>query len=93
MCPSGRLSIRLKRIPLVILNPGLVQKVLVFVSPVRPVMVLRLGADIIDYIVKSLVAYGESTVSLLPSETLIITFVYRLDPLAAVGLDVFHELV
>lgn len=56
-------------------------------------MVLRLSADVMDYIVKSVVAYGESTISFLPAEAFIILFVQGLDPFAAVGFDVLHELV
>lgn len=84
-------SIRLKRLPLVILNACLVQELLVFVSPVGAVMVFRLGADILRNPVYTSVIHRESTIACLPAETLVILFVQGLDPLAAVGLDALHE--
>lgn len=84
-------SIRLKRPPLVILNPSLIQEPLVFISPVGAVVVLRLRSDVMDYIVKGVVANGESAIARLPAEALVILFIQGLDPLAAVGLDALHE--
>ena len=84
-------SIRLKRPPLVILNPSLVQELLVFVSPVGAVVVLRLGADILRNSVYTSVIHRESTIACLPAEAFVILFVQGLDPLAAVGLDALHE--
>ena len=84
-------SIRLKRPPLIILNASFIEEPLVFVSPVGAVVVLRLRSDVMDYIVKGVVAYGESTIARLPAETIVILFVQGLDPLAAVGLDALHE--
>lgn len=84
-------SIRLKRPPLIILNPSLVQKVFVFISPVGAVVVRRLVADVLNHIVKSIVANGESPVASLPAESFVILFVQGLDPLAAIRLDSLHE--
>ena len=84
-------SIRFKRPPIVILNPSLIQELLVFVSPVGAVVVCRLVADVSNHIVKGVVAYGESTIARLPAEAFVILFVQGLDPLAAVGLDALHE--
>ncbi len=84
-------SIRLKRPPLIILNASFIEEPLVFVSPVGAVVVLRLRSDVMDYIVKGVVAYGESAIACLPAETLVILFIQGLDPLAAVGLDALHE--
>ena len=88
---QGYVSIRLKRPPLVILNPSLVQELLVFVSPVGAVMMLCLVADVSNHIVKGVVAYGEGSIACLPAEAFVILFVQGLDPLAAVGLDALHE--
>ena len=84
-------SIRLKRPPLVILNPSLVQELFVFVSPVGAVVVLRLGADILRNSVYTSVIHREGPIACLPAEALVILFVQCLDPLAAVGLDPLHE--
>ena len=84
-------SIRLKRPPLIIFHSSLIQEPLVFISPVGAVVVLHLGSDVMDYIVKGVVAYGESAIACLPAETLIILFIQGLDPLAAVCLDALHE--
>ena len=84
-------SIRLKRPPLIIFHSSLIQEPLVFISPVGAVVVLRLRSDVMDYIVKGVVAYGESTIACLPAEALVILFIQGLDPLAAVGLDALHE--
>ena len=85
------LLIRLKRPPLVILNAGLVQELLVFVSPVGAVVVCRLVADVSNLIVKGVVAYRESAIACLPAEAFVILFVQGLDPLAAICLDALHE--
>ena len=84
-------SIRLKRPPLVILNASLIQEMLVFISPVGAVVVRRLVADVMNHIVKGVVAYRESAIACLPAEAFVILFVQGLDPLAAVGLDALHE--
>ena len=84
-------SIRLKRPPLIIFNPSLVQELLVFVSPVGAVMVFRLGADIMRNSVYTSVIHREGPIARLPAETLVILFVQGLDPLAAVCLDALHE--
>lgn len=84
-------SIRLKRPPLIILNPSLVQELFVFVSPVGAVVVLRLGADILRNSVYTSVIHRESSIACLPAEAFVILFVQGLDPLAAVGLDALHE--
>ena len=68
-------SIRLKRIPLIILNTRLVQEVLVFFSPVCAVMVLRLVADVLCGLVKISVIHREGSIARLPVETLVILFV------------------
>ena len=83
--------IRLKRPPLVILNASLIQEMLVFISPVGAVVVRRLVADVMNHIVKGVVAYRESAIACLPAEAFVILFVQGLDPLAAVGLDSLHE--
>ena len=83
--------IRLKRPPLVILNASLIQEMLVFISPVGAVVVRRLVADVMNHIVKGVVAYRESAIACLPAEAFVILFVQGLDPLAAVGLDPLHE--
>ena len=85
-------SIRLKRPPLIILNASFIEEPLVFVSPVGAVVVLRLRSDVIDYIVKGVVAYGESAIARLPTEAFVIVLVQGLDPLAAICLDTFHEI-
>ena len=84
-------SIRLKRPPLVILNASLVKEVLVFISPVGAVVVHRLVANVMNHIVKGVVAYRESAIACLPAEAFVILFVQGLDRLAAVGLNPFHE--
>ena len=84
-------SIRLKRPPLVILNSGIVQEFLVFVSPVGAVVMLRLGADILRNPVYTSVIHREGPIACLPAEAFVILFVQGLDPLAAVGLDALHE--
>lgn len=84
-------SIRLKRPPFVILNPSLVQKVFVFISPVGAVVVCRLGADILRNSVYTSVIHREGSIACLPAEAFVILFVQGLDPLAAVGLDALHE--
>ena len=84
-------SIRLKRPPLVILNPSLVQELLVFVSPVGSVVMLRLGADILRNPVCTSVIHREGSIACLPAEAFVILFIQGLDPLAAVGLDPLHE--
>ena len=84
-------SIRLKRPPLIILNTRLVQEVLVFVYPVRAVMMLRLRSDVMDHVVKGIVAHREGPIACLPAEAFVILFVQGLDPLAAVCLDALHE--
>ena len=85
-------SIRLKRPPLIILNPRLIQELLVFVSPICAVMVLRLVADVLCGLVKISVIHREGSIARLPVETLVILFIQGLDPLAAVCLDAFHEI-
>ena len=87
----GFLSIRLKCPRLVILNASLIQEMLVFISPVGAVVVRRLVADVMNHIVKGVVAYRESAIACLPAEAFVILFVQGLDPLAAVGLDPLHE--
>ena len=52
---------------------------------------LCLGTDVMNHIVKGIVAYRESTVACLPAETFVILFVQGLDPLAAVCLDALYE--
>ena len=84
-------SIRLKRPPLIILNLGIVQEFLVFISPVGAVVMLRLVTNVMNHIVKGIVAYGESAIASLPAEAFVILFVQGLDPFAAVGLDALHE--
>ena len=84
-------SIRLKRPPLVILNPSLIQEMFVFVSPLSAMMVCRLVADVSNHIVKGIVAYRESAVACLPAEAFVVLLVQGLDPLATVSLDAFHE--
>ena len=84
-------SIRLKRPPLVILNASLIQELLVFISPVGAVVVHRLVANVMNHIVKGVVAYRESAIACLPAEAFVILFVQGLDPLAAVCLNPFHE--
>lgn len=84
-------SIRLKRPLLIILNPSLVQKVFVFISPVGAVVVLRLGADILRNPVYTSVIHREGSVACLPAEAFVILFVQGLDPLAAIRLDSLHE--
>ena len=84
-------SICLKRPPLVILNSGIVQEFLVFVSPVGAVVMLRLGADILRNTVYTSVIHREGSIACLPAEAFVILFVQGLDPLAAVGLDPLHE--
>ena len=54
-------------------------------------MVRRLVADVMSGWVKMSVIDRESTVAFLPSKAIVILLVQRLDPLAAVSLDVFHE--
>lgn len=88
---QGYVSIRLKRPPLVILNPSLVQELLVFVSPVGAVVVFCLGADILRNPVYTSVIHRENTIACLPAEAFVILFVQGLDPLAAVCLDALHE--
>ena len=84
-------SIRLKRPPLVILNASLVKEVLVFVSPVGAVVVRCLVTNVMNHVVKGVVAYRESAIACLPAEAFVILFVQGLDPLAAVCLNPFHE--
>ena len=48
-------------------------------------------ADVLNHIVKGVVAYGESTIACLPAEAFVILFVQGLDPLAAIRLDSLHE--
>ena len=84
-------SIRLKRPPLVILNASLVKEVLVFVSPVGAVVVRCLVTNVMNHVVKGVVAYRESAIACLPAEAFVILFVQGFDPLAAVCLDVLHE--
>ena len=84
-------SIRLKRPPFIILNACLIKELLVFVSPVGAMVVRRLVADVMNHIVKGVVAYRESAIACLPAEAFVILFVQGLDPLTAVGLDPLHE--
>ena len=84
-------SICLKRPPLVILNASLIQEMLVFISPVGAVVVRRLVADVLNHIVKGVVAYRESAIACLPAEAFVILFIQGLDPIAAVGIDALHE--
>lgn len=85
-------SIRLKSIPLVILNTCIIEESLVFLAPFRAVVVLGLVADVLRGLVKVPVINGEGTVARLPSEALVVAFVQGLDPLAAVGFDILDEL-
>ena len=55
-------------------------------------MVCRLVADVIRGLVKISVVDGEGTVASLPGKAIIILFVQSLNPFAAVGLDVSHEI-
>ena len=48
-------------------------------------------ANVMNHIVKGVVAYRESAIACLPAEAFVILFVQGLDPLAAVCLDVLHE--
>lgn len=55
-------------------------------------VVRRLVADVLRGLVKMSVIHRESTIAFLPCEAFIILFVQRLDPFAAVGLDVSNEI-
>ena len=85
------LSIRLKSIPLIILNACLVQESLVFLAPFRAMVVLRLVADVLRGLVKMSVIHREGTVAFLPCEAFVILLVQSLDPFAAVCFDISHE--
>lgn len=88
---SDAISIRLKRKPLIILNARFVQKLLVFLTPFRAMMVRRLVTDVLRGLVKMSVIDREGTVAFLPGKAFIILLVQSLDPLATVGFDVSHE--
>ena len=48
-------------------------------------------ADVLCNSVQTSVIHREGTIASLPAEAFVIAFVQSLDPLAAVGLDAFHE--
>ena len=84
-------SICLKRPPLVILNASLIQERPVFVFPVSAMMVFRLVSDIVCGLIQVPVIDRECAIAPLPGEAFVILLVQRLDPLAAISLDVLNE--